>query len=133
MRFPMRFFDAIPRWAAILLVLACLKTVHAQTSSSPIQNPTIPTRPSVPGASNRPMDDDSPMNHQIEEQQMLKRNVQRQQQIVDETSRLLTLAQQLKAEMDKSGKDATSASVAKKAEEIERLAKSVKDKMREAQ
>ncbi len=62
-----------------------------------------------------------------------KRNIQRQQQIVDDTTKLLQLAQQLKDEVDKSSKNTLSVSVIKKADEIEKLAKTVKEKMREGQ
>ena len=62
----------------------------------------------------------------------MKRNTIRQQRIVDDTAKLLELAQQLKNEMDKNAKNSLSGS-AKKAEEIERLAKGVKDKMRDGQ
>ena len=63
-------------------------------------------------------------------QQAIRRNTQRQQDIVNDTAKLLLLAQQLKDEVDKSRKDQLSVSVVKKAEEIEKLAKSVKEKMK---
>lgn len=62
--------------------------------------------------------------------QAQKRNELRQQDIVKDTTKLLTLAQELKEEVDKSNKDQMSMSVIKKAEEIEKLAKSVKEKMK---
>lgn len=62
--------------------------------------------------------------------QAQKRNELRQQDIVKDTAKLLTLAQELKVEVDKSNKDQMSMSVIKKAEEIEKLAKSVKEKMK---
>jgi type VI protein secretion system component VasF len=66
-------------------------------------------------------------------EQSMKRNSLRQQEIVDDTAKLLSLAQQLKTEVDKSNKDMLSIAVVKKAEEIEKLAKSVKEKMRAGQ
>ena len=127
----MRFFDALPRWAAILLVSASLHVVHAQ-----VMQPQQPqTRPSaLPGAaSNSPNDEDNPLTRQMSVQAANKRNIQRQQQIVDDTTKLLQLAQQLKDEVDKSSKNTLSVSVIKKADEIEKLAKTVKEKMREGQ
>jgi len=59
-----------------------------------------------------------------------RRNTQRQQDILNDTAKLLELAQQLKIEVDKSRKDQMSVSVIKKAEEIEKLAKAVKEKMK---
>ncbi len=61
-------------------------------------------------------------------QQAQRRNEERQKEIVNDTARLLTLTQQLKADLEKGSKD--QASIAKKAEEIEKLAKSVKEKMK---
>jgi hypothetical protein len=72
------------------------------------------------------------MARQMAEQQSKRRNNLRQKQIVDDTAKLLHLAQQLKDEVS-NGKAAGDASFTKKAEEIERLAKSVKDRMREGQ
>jgi len=70
------------------------------------------------------------MTRHAMEQQAIKRNSQRQQDIVNDTAKLLDLAQQLKDEVDKSRKDQMSVSVIKKAEEIEKLAKAVKEKMK---
>jgi hypothetical protein len=128
----MRFFDAIPRWAAVLLVSASLHAVHAQVFQPP---PTPQTRtPTPPGAAPNPAgNEDDPMAHRMSVQAAMKRNTLRQQQIVDDTTKLLQLAQQLKDEVDKSTKNTLSVSVIKKADEIEKLAKSVKEKMREEQ
>jgi hypothetical protein len=54
----------------------------------------------------------------------------RQKQLADDTAKLLTLANELKAEMDKSTKDTLSLSVMKKAEEIEKLARKVRGEMK---
>ncbi|MBS1820757.1 MAG: hypothetical protein JST61_02080 [Acidobacteria bacterium] len=45
-----------------------------------------------------------------------------------DTEKLYKLTQELKAEVDKSNKDTLSVSVVKKAQEIERLAKSIKER-----
>jgi hypothetical protein len=58
------------------------------------------------------------------------RNSERQKSLVDDTSRLLSLANELKAEVDKSSKDTLSLDVIRKADEIEKLAHSVKEKMK---
>jgi type VI protein secretion system component VasF len=127
----MRIFDAIPRWAAMLIVFAGLQALHAQAIPPP-QNQTRP--PAMPGSSPHSSDDEEDgATRQMAAAQATKRNTQRQQQLVDDTAKLLTLAQQLKEEVDKSTKDTLSIAVVKKAEEIEKLAKSVKEKMREAQ
>jgi hypothetical protein len=54
----------------------------------------------------------------------------RKKEIADDSARLLKLATDLKAEVDKSDKDTLSIAVIRKAEEIEKLAHSVKDKMK---
>jgi hypothetical protein len=54
----------------------------------------------------------------------------RQAQIAADTERLYKMAQELKAEVAKSNKDILSVAVVKKADEIEKLAKSLKERMR---
>ena len=53
-----------------------------------------------------------------------------QKQLADDTAKLLTLADELKAELDKSSKDTLSLSVIKKAEQVEKLAHKVRDEMK---
>jgi hypothetical protein len=55
---------------------------------------------------------------------------QRKDQIAADSAKLFQLANELKAEMDKSTKDTLSLSVMKKAEEVEKLARKVRDEMR---
>jgi hypothetical protein len=59
-----------------------------------------------------------------------KANLQRQAAIKADADRLLKLAVELKDFVDKSNENLLSVDVLKKAEEIERLAHSVKDKMK---
>jgi cytoskeletal protein RodZ len=54
----------------------------------------------------------------------------RQAQFVADSQKLYQLAQELKAEVAKSNKNMLSIAVTKKAEEIEKLAKSLKERMR---
>jgi hypothetical protein len=54
----------------------------------------------------------------------------RQKQLVLDAQRLLTLANELKVAVDKSNKDTLSLDVIRKADEIEKLAHSVKEKMK---
>jgi len=56
----------------------------------------------------------------------------RQKQLADDTAKLLALANELKAEMDKSTKDTLSLKVVKKAEEVEKLARKVRDEMKKS-
>lgn len=60
----------------------------------------------------------------------LRRNEERQKQLVKDTDRLLALATELKSEVDKTNKDVLSVEVIKKADEIEKLAKNVRERMK---
>jgi len=57
-------------------------------------------------------------------------NAERRRQIAEDASQLLQLATGLKAEVDKTDKDTLSLGVIRKADEIEKLARAVKDKMK---
>ena len=57
-------------------------------------------------------------------------NKERRRQIADDAAKLLQLATELKAEIDKTDKDTLSLNVIRKAESIEKLAKGVKEKMK---
>ena len=64
------------------------------------------------------------------QEQAKMRNNDRQKQLVLDTQRLLALANELKSDVDKSNKDTLSLDVIRKADEIEKLARSVKEKMK---
>lgn len=62
---------------------------------------------------------------------MIKKfNLQRQQEIKKDAEKLLELATELKQSVDKSNENTLSLDVIKKADQIEKLAKTVKDKMK---
>lgn len=66
----------------------------------------------------------------LQERQARSRNEDRQKKLVEDTAKLFALSSELKDEVAKSNKDTMSLDVIKKAEEIERLAHSVKEKMK---
>lgn len=67
----------------------------------------------------------------MQEQQAKSRNSDRQRRLVEDTARLLALAADLKQQMgNNTNKDAMTADMVRKAEEIEKLAKSVKERMK---
>jgi len=68
----------------------------------------------------------------LEQQQIANAITERQAQLRVDTERLLALAAELKQTVDKTNPNILSLEVIKKAQEIEKLAKSVKDKMRDA-
>jgi hypothetical protein len=57
-------------------------------------------------------------------------NAERTKQIAEDSAKLLQLATDLKAEVDKTDKDTLSVTVIRKADEIEKLARAVKEKMK---
>lgn len=77
-----------------------------------------------------PGEPDSSISPQTEEEQAKMRNVERQKQLIEDTQKLLSLANELKADVDKSTKDTMSLDVIRKADEIEKLAHTVKEKMK---
>lgn len=60
-----------------------------------------------------------------------KQNGERQRRLVSDTQRLLALTGQLKEEVASSGAEAMTPEMLKQMDEIQKLAKSVKDKMRD--
>lgn len=76
---------------------------------------------------------DVPLNQQqMEEQQIKARNTERQKQLVADTQKLVALANELETDVSKSTKDTLSLDVVRKADEIEKLAKTVRDRMKNA-
>ena len=78
---------------------------------------------------------DTSQQLQMQGQQQTKANpeatvAERKKQLSDDSARLLKLANELKAEVDKTDKDTLSIAVIRKADEIEQLAHKVKEKMR---
>ena len=71
------------------------------------------------------------INHDMQQRQIKAMNLQRQQDIRKDTDRLLELATELKAAVDKSNENTLSLDVVRKAEQVEKLAKQVKEKMKE--
>lgn len=66
----------------------------------------------------------------VQREQAKKLNKQRQQELKRDTDKLLELATQLKQYVDQSNENILSVEVVKKAQEIDKLARSVRDKMR---
>jgi hypothetical protein len=117
------------------VALAVTLTGTAQTPQTALQ----------PGGAlrNDKADDPTPLNQapdantqmqmrdqQAKQQSYAAANAERKKQIADDSAKLLKLATDLKAEVDKTTKDTLSLNVIRKADEIERLAHSVKEKMK---
>ncbi len=69
-------------------------------------------------------------HQQLEQEQVKRLLAQRQTQLRVDTEKLLALAAELKLHVDGTGANVLSMDVIKKAQEIQKLAKSVQDKMR---
>jgi hypothetical protein len=66
----------------------------------------------------------------LQEKNRRELNLKRRKQIADQSAMLVTLATELKAEVDKTDKDTLSLTVIRKAEDIEKLAHAVRENMR---
>ncbi len=73
-----------------------------------------------------------PAQKEIQDRMMREANKKRQQDIRDDTDKLFQLATELKAAVDKTNENLLSIDVVRKADEVEKLAKKVKEKMKEA-
>lgn len=115
-----------------LLAAFVLLTSSAQPGQQqpPSLNPDKPYL--VPEANRLPdVNDQMRMREQQSKKQSFEAaNAERKKQLTDDSAKLLTLAMSLKAEVDKTNKDTLSLNVIRKADEIERLAHNVKEKMK---
>src|SRR5689334_16080557 len=73
-----------------------------------------------------------PAQKEMQERMYKAANKKRQQDIRDDTDKLFELATELKAAVDKSNENMLSLEVVRKADEVEKLAKKVKEKMKDA-
>jgi hypothetical protein len=91
------------------------------------QNPPLPPQ-HMPGDQSNAGDDEA--RARIEREMAKKANKERYSALKRDTDKLLELANELKTNVDKSNENTLSVDVVKKAEEIEKLAHSVKEKMK---
>ena len=73
-----------------------------------------------------------PAQKEMQDRMAREANKKRQQDIREETDKLFQLATELKAAVDKSNENLLSLDVVRKADEVEKLAKKVKEKMKES-
>jgi hypothetical protein len=117
--------------AGVLLLAGSLAGSQATDTGQMQQPPTMQTPPfGTSPPFGEPPNPSDPMQRQRQEKMEKARNVDRQKQLEKDTDKLLSLAKELKEEVGKSNADTLSVDVVKKAAEIEKLAKSVKDRMR---
>jgi hypothetical protein len=118
----------------------CLAVTAALSGTAQAPNTTLSSggalrqdRADIAGSVNRTPDanDMTRIREQQSKQQNFEAaNIERKRQIAEDSARLLKLATDLKIEVDKTNKDTLSLIVIRKAEEIERLAHNVKEKMK---
>ncbi len=102
---------------AVFFVPGFARTAHAQI---PAQHPDIGT----------PMSDEDEVRARLTRDMEKKAAKERVAALKSDTDKLLKLSIELKSYVDKSNENVLSVDVVKKADEIEKLAKSVKDKMK---
>ncbi|HYX69117.1 MAG TPA: hypothetical protein VE825_08280 [Terriglobales bacterium] len=112
----------VTKLRVVFVVLALVLLLGAQ------QDPSRPRPPQPPGMTNVGPDVDIPPEMQREMNKRL--NKERQESLKKDTDKLFQLATELKQSVDKSNEHVMSVDVIRKAEEIEKLAKQVKEKMK---
>jgi hypothetical protein len=119
-----------------ICVCACVGALLlALGTSAWSQQPTTPATDAGAGPAIQPpslpaLEPPPDLPSGIEQTQARLRNIERQKQLVLDTQKLVALTNQLKADVDKSNKDTLSLDVIRKADEIEKLAHAIKDKMK---
>jgi hypothetical protein len=104
----------VQRLALSCLLLVCVATPCVAQLPAPTQGP--PQR--------------SDQEEKMRREQEKRMNKQRHEDLKKDTDKILELATQLKDYVDKSNENVLSVDVVKKAEEIEKLSRKVKDKMK---
>lgn len=117
--------------SVLMLSLVCRGRFAFSQSQEPPQLPQVPSQPGIRVPFGQEQDahvDPSVRHAQIEAAK--KRNLERQNRMVADANKIVQLAQEINADVDKGDKSALSPMAAKKAEEIEKLAKGVKERMK---
>jgi hypothetical protein len=122
----MRFTGRRKLWSGAVLGAAMLLTPRVgvvQTTSDTPQQPTVGQPPTHPGM-------DVPPNPALDAERAKMLNDDRHKRLTDDVNKLVTLTNELKTDVDKTGKDELSLQVMRKAAEIEKLAHDVQSRMK---
>jgi hypothetical protein len=113
-----------------LMGVVLLAGLTGTLSEGQLSIPQVPNQfpGGAPGGGHHAGDSDG--SGKLQEQAALARNSERQKKLVADTDKLLELATDLKAQVGKTNRDILSVDVIKKAEEIEKLAHNVKERMK---
>jgi hypothetical protein len=106
-----------------VLAFVLTATMPSVSQSNPLQFPQVPPLEQKPGH-------DDEQRARIEKEMAKKANQARQADLKRDTEKLLKLATELNEHVAKTNENTLSLDVIKKAGEIEKLARSVKDKMK---
>ncbi len=130
-KFPIRLTTRIGVLTVALALAGSLRSPGQEPQAPPIRPPhpiLLPEANHLPDANDQMMMREQ--QNQDKSKDYAAANAERKKQIAGDTAALLKLAGDLKAEVDKTNKDTLSIDVIRKADEIERLAHSVKEKMK---
>jgi hypothetical protein len=116
-------------YRVFLLVGVLALLVHPSWAQLPEHKEIPPDTQHQPGQADTDNQPDQ-AQQQAERDRQKKLNTQRHAALKRDTDKLLQLATELKQAVDKSNENTLSLDVIKKASEIERLAKNVKEKMK---
>ena len=97
---------------AVLLMASGMIGVGQLSQQPPVSGRATTGLPSIDGR--KQGDQDDPLAPALAERQERSRNSDRQKKLVEDTNKLLSLATDLKQQVDKNGKDATSADAAER-------------------
>jgi hypothetical protein len=117
---------------ALAVVMAVFALTAAGQSPRQASPPNSNRAYLLPGADRQPDANDrmEMQEQQADEQKIDNVNAAREKLLAQESAELLQLAAELKTAMDKTSKDTLSLEVIRKAGEIEKLAKDIKEKMK---
>ena len=121
-------------FAVFLVVLFCSPAPSAGQQSGPMKSPPVAdASASAPQPQIRPLgpqEEKDPVAQEMEKRRKKALNKERFNDLKRDTDKLLELATELKTHVDKADENMLSLDVLKKTEQIEKLAKSVRDKMK---
>ena len=118
----------VAKWVFGSIVLM-LGTGYGHDAVGQVAAPPPFQQPTMPGAQKERSAEDA-MTPEQRREFAKKQNEARQQELKKDTDKLLELATELKQYVDKTNENLLSMNVVKKAEQIEKLAHSVKEKMK---
>ena len=130
---PLRPWPVAIGFLCLVLLAAVSQGDNAQGQSqtpSPFPPPTPQQNGGRPPFGQEPDTSQDPALHHAQEEAAKRRNIDRQNKLKANSDRIVQLATELSTAVEPNDKDPASPAMAKKAEEIEKLAHSVKELMK---